>query len=215
MLARAASKAIDRSGRLRNLVCTIINKALYGEPKGNSKIGKYTRTGYGGLAILSWLREDQLSVGKFCMFAQDAIILTGGEHNLERVTCYPINALFRSSREIDKRDSGNKGPVTIGNDVWIGQRVTILSGVTIGSGAIVGAGAVVTKDVPPYAIVAGNPAKIIRFRFSEKQISKLLQISWWNWSEEKIEANMQYFYNDDVESFIERFWKNEKEPSHS
>ena len=94
--------------------------------------------------------------------------------------------------------------VILGNDVTIGANVIILPGVKIGDGAIVGAGAVVTRDVPPYAIAAGVPAKILKYRYSQEQIKKLLKIAWWNWSEEKIVENMDYFYGK-VQTFIDRF----------
>lgn len=92
----------------------------------------------------------------------------------------------------------------IGNDVWIGYGATILSGVRIGDGAIVGANAVVTKDVPPYAIVAGNPAHVIRMRFSPQIISDLLQIQWWNWPFDKIRKNMPLLLSDNITKFIQQ-----------
>ena len=93
----------------------------------------------------------------------------------------------------DKRDG-----ITIGNDVWIGQNVVLLGAITIGDGAIIGAFSVVAKDIPPYAVVVGNPAVIKRFRFSEDQISKLLKIQWWQWDEKKIEENIQDLLDIDV-----------------
>jgi acetyltransferase-like isoleucine patch superfamily enzyme len=140
------------------------------------------------------------------MFAHDVIILSGGEHDLSKVTCYPIRGVFHKMR--GDFVSASKGPVIIGNDVWVGAGAIILSGVSIGDGAIVAAGAVVTKDVPAYSIVGGNPARLIRFRFSEDQIAKLLSIGWWNWSEEKIRKNIDAFYGS-ADEFIQRFWTRE------
>ena len=98
-------------------------------------------------------------------------------------------------RNLEKKDVtkswDNKGNIIIGNDVWIGYEAVILAGVTIGDGAIIGTRAVVTKDVPPYTIVGGVPAKPIKKRFSEEIISKLLDIQWWNWSDEKIAKNIK------------------------
>ncbi|RUX91838.1 CatB-related O-acetyltransferase [Mesorhizobium sp. M7D.F.Ca.US.004.03.1.1] len=93
------------------------------------------------------------------------------------------------------------GPTEIGNDVWIGRRAIIMPGITIGDGAVVGAGSIVTKDVAPYAIVAGNPAKLIRNRFTDDQIARLLAIRWWEWSDEKIIAEQPRFFGP-VDAFI-------------
>ncbi len=98
-----------------------------------------------------------------------------------------------------------KGDVLIGHDVWIGHGATLLSGITIGHGAIIGAKAVVAKDVAPYAIVVGNPAKVINFRFSEEIIAAMLEINWWDWSEENIEASQSFFENPQY--FIKAFWQ--------
>jgi serine acetyltransferase len=95
-----------------------------------------------------------------------------------------------------------KGDIVIENDVWIGAKSTIMSGVKISNGAVVGAGSLVSKDVPPYAIVVGNPAKIIKYRFSEEQIQKLLTISWWKWDEQKIKDNAMLMWSNNIDQFI-------------
>ena len=97
-----------------------------------------------------------------------------------------------------------KGDIIVGNDVWIGAKATIMSGVKIGDGAIVGATATVTKDVPPYAIVAGNPAKIIKYRFNEKQIESLLKIAWWDWTEDRIKTEAMTLWSDNIDEFINK-----------
>jgi len=95
--------------------------------------------------------------------------------------------------------------VRIGNDVYIGYHVIILSGVTIGDGAVIGAGSVVAGDVPPYAIVAGNPAHIVRYRFDEETITKLLEIRWWDWPDEKVKENVHLICHDRADEFIKKF----------
>jgi virginiamycin A acetyltransferase len=106
-------------------------------------------------------------------------------------------------------DALSKGDIAVGHDVWIGVGAMILSGVKIGNGAIVAAGAVVTKDVPPYSIVGGVPAKVIRMRLSDSQIAALEKIQWWSWPPEKVKANLEYFYGD-VDAFIQRHLRETK-----
>jgi serine acetyltransferase len=98
-----------------------------------------------------------------------------------------------------------KGDIIVENDVWIGAKATIMSGVRVSNGSIVAAGSVVTKDVPPYAIVAGNPAKVVKYRFNEEQIDKLLKISWWEWDEQKIKDNARLMWSTNIEDFIDAF----------
>jgi len=201
MLTKAVCSIVERSGRVRHLLGAIINSLEFNEPKGVVLVGEHT---FGAPRILSWGKDDRLIIGKYCMFANNVIVVLGGEHDLSRVTCYPLRSRINRLRE--DIDTTNKGPIVIGNDVWIGVGSFILSGVTIGDGAIVGAGAVVTQSLPAYAIAGGVPAKVLRFRFSEDQIEKLLKIAWWNWHDDKIRANLDYFYAD-VADFIARFWK--------
>jgi chloramphenicol O-acetyltransferase type B len=200
VISKIVSTVLSKSSRMRFVVYEIISRAEISPPKGQVEIGKYI---IGYPKILSWRTDDKLKIGKFCMFAHNVIVLAGGEHNLETVTCYPLRDCFQLPND-NNTDSASKGPVIIGNDVWIGAGAIVLSGITISDGAIIGAGSVVTHNVPPYAIVAGNPARIVRFRFSNSQIDKLLKIAWWNWSEDKIKANINDFY-DDIDNFIEKY----------
>jgi acetyltransferase-like isoleucine patch superfamily enzyme/SAM-dependent methyltransferase len=141
--------------------------------------------------------EDKIEVGKFCSIAPNVTIFGGGEHFTQRATAYPFNFLFLQDPSITHNpDARTKGVTRIGNDVWIGQSAIILSGVTVGDGAIIGAGAVVSRDVPPYAIVAGNPAQIVRHRFSPSTIEFLLNLQWWDWPLEKILLNLDLLYQD-------------------
>jgi len=174
------------------------------QKNGIVEIGEYTTIA--NVEILTWNTTDTIKIGKFCSIASGAKILGGGNHKIYRVTSYPLKhvLLYDMKRRTDDCSEA-KGPIIIGNDVWIGAYSIILSGVKIGDGAVVGAGAVVSKDVPPYAIVAGNPAKIIRYRFSESQIEELLLIKWWDWDIEKIKDNIELF--GDVDKFIDKFKK--------
>jgi len=131
--------------------------------------------------------EAPVSIGSYCSIAASVLFIAAGEHPMSSVSSYPFPNAHRfgpPTRDIAK------GPITVGNDVWIGSRAIVLSGVKIGDGAVVGAGAVVTKDVQPYAVVAGNPAKLIRHRFEPTVIEGLLAIRWWDWSDDQIEAAM-------------------------
>ena len=143
--------------------------------------------------------KDSVVIGSFCSFAPEVRILASGEHNFNTISTFPFNSyLTKTGTEIDTL---TKGPVKIGNDVWIGFRATILSGVTIGDGAVIGAGSIVTRDVPAYSIVCGGPAKVTKYRFSPETIEALLKIQWWNWENQKIINEIPGFYGD-VDSFI-------------
>lgn len=141
------------------------------------------------------VNHDRLMIGKFCSIACGAkFIFTSANHSLKSLSTYPFPIFFEEwglnvSDITDAWD--NKGDIIVGNDVWIGYEAVILSGVTIGDGAIVGSRAVVTKDIPPYTIVGGVPAKPIRKRFDDVTIARLLELKWWDWSEERIKANLK------------------------
>ncbi len=140
------------------------------------------------------INGDKLKVGKFCSIACGAkFLFTSANHKMHSISTYPF-PIFFEEWELDVTNItsawDNKGDIVIGNDVWIGYEAIVLSGVTIGDGAIIGTRAVVTKDVPPYTIVGGIPAKPIRKRFSDEVISKLLELQWWNWPENRIKENI-------------------------
>lgn len=143
---------------------------------------------------------DKLIIGKFCMIASDVtFIMNGANHLSEAITTYPF-AIFGKdwAKAMEGKEYPVKGDTIIGNDVWIGYGATIMPGVTVGDGAIIATKSVVTKDVEPYAIVGGNPAKEIRKRFSPSEIQDLLAIKWWDWPIEKITENVEALTGRDI-----------------
>lgn len=144
---------------------------------------------------------DKLIIGKFCAIAKGVeFIMNGANHRMDSVTTYPF---FIMGHGWEKSTPKNeelplKGDTVIGNDVWIGQNVTILPGVHVGDGAIIGANSVVSKDVPPYAVVGGNPIRVIRKRFDDETIAFLLKLKWWDWSAEKIFSNLDALCSGDL-----------------
>ena len=149
------------------------------------------------------INKDRLIIGKFCSVACGTkFLFNSANHTLTSLSTYPF-PIFFEEWNLDVKDItnawDNKGNIVIGNDVWIGYEAVILAGVTIGDGAIIGTRAVVTKDVPPYSIVGGVPAKSIRKRFDDETIVELLRLKWWDWSEEKIAQNIQAIKSGQVE----------------
>ncbi len=136
---------------------------------------------------------DKLIIGKFCMIASGVeFIMNGANHLTESISAYPF-AIFGAdwASAMARKEYPHKGDTIVGNDVWIGYQATVMAGVKIGDGAIIAAKSVVTKDVPPYAIVGGNPAQIIRKRFSDSQIQYLLDLKWWDWEIAEITRQVQ------------------------
>jgi virginiamycin A acetyltransferase len=148
---------------------------------------------------------DKLIIGKFCMIASDVkFIMNGANHLTDSMSSYPF-AIFGNGWEnaMEGKSYPQKGNIHIGNDVWIGYNATIMAGVNIGDGAIIAANSTITRDVEPYTIVGGNPAKKIRKRFSEDVIIKLLALKWWNWNIEKITKNIKNLTENKIEKLIE------------
>ena len=165
----------------------------------NYKIGEWS---YGEPEIAYWDTGASLQVGRFCSIARGVTIYLGGEHHLEWVSTYPFSMIFTDAGSLPGYPH-TKGDVVIGNDVWIGSDSIVLSGVNIGDGAVIGARSVVTKDVKPYQVVAGNPARGIRFRFSPEQIDRLLEIAWWNWPLKRIQEAWPLLQSGNVDTFLE------------
>lgn len=149
------------------------------------------------------VNNDRLVVGKFCSIACGAkFIFTSANHSLKSLSTYPF-PIFFEEWGLDAKNITDawdrKGDIIVGNDVWIGYEAVVLSGVTIGDGAVIGARAVVTKDVPPYTIVCGVPAKPVRRRFDGKTIARLLELKWWDWPEERIRANLEIIQSGQID----------------
>lgn len=142
----------------------------------------------------------KLVIGKFCAIAAETRFIMTGDHKLDAISTYPF-PIFQQGWEgaFDVFDLPVKGDIIVGNDVWFGYNCLIKNGVAIGDGAIIAAGAVVVKDVPAYSIVAGNPAKVVKMRFDDHTIQRLLQIAWWDWKIEKINRHLKLICSLDVD----------------
>lgn len=163
------------------------------------EIGRGT---YGWPRVVDGGQGTTLRIGAFCSIAKGVQIFLGGEHHTEWITTFPFPVFWKSAHHISGHPK-TKGDVRIGNDVWIGQNAMILSGVMIGDGAVIAAGAVVVKNVEPYAIVGGNPARLIRKRFSDEVIAQLLEIKWWTWSDQELESLLPILLSENTKALIE------------
>ncbi|WP_017210902.1 CatB-related O-acetyltransferase [Clostridium beijerinckii] len=152
------------------------------------------------------INNDKLIIGKFCSIACRAkFLMTSRNHTMKSLSTYTFPIFYDQwgldvSLITDAWD--NKGDIVIGNDIWIGYDAIIMSGVKIGDGAIIGTRAIVTNDVPPYTIVGGIPTKVIKKRFGDDIILKLLKIKWWDWPYEKIKANIKYIQSGDIDKLM-------------
>lgn len=162
-------------------------------------VGAHT---YGLPRILSWDQNTRVVIGKFCSIAEEVTIIAGGNHRIDWVTTYPLRILFNLPGGWQDGHPATKGDIVIGNDVWIGYGAILLSGIHIGDGAVIGAGAIVSRDVPPYAIVAGNPATVIRMRFTNAQITALRAIHWWDWPLDRILSHVDLLCDPNIERFL-------------
>ena len=171
-------------------------------------MGKHSYGVDGSPVILDHGDGPVVIIGNFCSLAARVQIQTGGNHRIDYVSSFPFLETGMCPANSNKGVLGRpKRDVVIGSDVWIGEDAMLLAGVQVGHGAVIGARALVTRDVPPYAIVGGNPANIIRYRFLPDQIDKLLDIAWWDWQDEKIIENAFLLSSPDVDKFIETHWQ--------
>lgn len=174
-------------------------KELFDDPR--ISIGDHT---FGDLHIRYFLPDAKITIGRFCSIGAQVMLFPGGNHHTEWFSTYPFMSLPEVWPEAPKVPSHTaKGDIVIGNDVWIGSNSLILSGVTIGDGAVIGARAVVSRNVPPYTIVAGNPAKPVRKRFDDATIARLLALKWWDWPIEKIRAKLPALCSDNLNALLE------------
>ena len=160
---------------------------------------------YGNPEVKQWPGERGATVGRFCSIADGVVIFCGGNHHADWVTTYPFPERYEGARAIVPASNVSRGGVVIDHDVWIGRDAVILSGVHIYSGAVIGARSVVTRDVGPYEVWAGNPARFRRRRFPPEQIAALLRIAWWNWTEAEIAEAWPLLLSEDVAAFIAKY----------
>lgn len=147
--------------------------------------------------------RQSISIGNYCSIAPGVVMMLGGEHRTDLVSTFPFSNFLPAPVPHQDLQPFTRGDIRIGHDVWIGEGAFIRSGVSIGSGAVVGARAVVTRDVGPYTIVAGNPARPIRKRFSDAQIAALLAVEWWCWPVEKVRAHLSLISAPDIDAFLD------------
>jgi lipopolysaccharide transport system ATP-binding protein len=167
----------------------------------NIQVGEFT---YGEPQIYMFTNKYQLVIGKFCSIAENVKIVVDGNHRPDWISTYPFAEQIDGLMTNPGLPHG-KGDMSIGNDVWIGRDVLILPGVQIGDGAVIAAGSVVTRNVDDYEIVGGNPARHIKKRFTDLQITELKKIRWWDWQISKIKKNYQLLQSPCIEEFIEKF----------
>ena len=156
--------------------------------------------------IISWSDEYKIHLGKYNSIGRDCNFFLHANHRVDWITTSsqlwgPVTPKI-AEVHMGMGHPTCKGDIIVENDVWIGAKSTIMSGVKICNGAVVGAGSTVTKEVPPYAIVAGNPAKVVKFRFLPKQIESLLKIAWWDWTEDRIKTEAMTLWSDNIDEFI-------------
>jgi acetyltransferase-like isoleucine patch superfamily enzyme len=173
-----------------------------GEIPAGVRVGRHSY-GFDAETFCVFMRDARIEVGAFCSIGPDVRILAGSEHITSRATTFPLNALLFDPEGGNALDAIDRGITTIGNDVWIGLGAIVLSGIVVGDGAVIGAGTVLSRSVPPYAVVAGNPARILRYRFDEETCSRLLRLQWWEWSDAEI-AELKAPFMADVSVFLEQ-----------
>ncbi|HEV3036381.1 MAG TPA: CatB-related O-acetyltransferase [Candidatus Angelobacter sp.] len=145
--------------------------------------------------LITWFPGETITIGNYCSIGARVVFCTGGMRRTDTAALYPFDV---------QRAYRTTPTTTIGNDVWVGYGSMITKGAKVGDGAIIASGSVVFSDVPPFSVVAGNPSQIIRYRFSKPVIERLLRIAWWHWPDQKVFANVDWFYRP-IQEFIDHF----------
>ena len=183
-------RGIDRRHALRRwLIDYVVDHGF--------EIGDFS---FGAPEVRYYYDGNRLIVGKFCSIAESSIFLLGGAHRTDFASTFPFGEMTRVLGPSDRARS--RGDIVVGHDVWVAVDATVLSGVTIGHGAVVGAGSVVIDDVPPYAMVFGNPARLVSKRFSDEIIAELLELRWWDFDEQQVRALRPQIESTDIEAFL-------------
>lgn len=159
---------------------------------------------YGDIRIICFNNKSRLEIGNYCSIAQDVKFILDADHHIDTISTYPFKVKHLKTVAFE---AFGKGDIIVKDDVWIGYGASILSGITLGQGSVIAAGAVVTKDVPPYAIVGGNPARVIKYRFDENTINELLKLDFSKLNEDMIRNNIDELYKkivskDDIKWFL-------------
>jgi virginiamycin A acetyltransferase len=192
---------VERSGFLRHFITrpmiTVGDYTYYDDPRGPQRFEENVLYHFDFIG-------DRLEIGRFCSIAAETrFLMNGGNHHTTWGTTYPFPVFGNGWEKAMPSSWPHKGDTRVGNDVWIGYGSTIMPGVTIGDGAIVASCSVVAKDVPPYAIVGGNPAAVIRYRYDAATIARLLELRWWDWPIERITERLHALCSDDISSLLD------------
>lgn len=197
-LDRAAHQVTDWTSRRAKR--TRLQKLI---EQGTVVIGRHT---YGTPRVDTYKGSDaKVIIGSYCSISRGVVLVTGGIHPTNWIALYPFRIKWNMPGAYGDGTPSTRGGIVIGSDVWIGTDAMIMSGVNIGDGAVVAARSVVTRDVEPYTIVAGAPARPVRKRFSEDAIEQLTAIQWWNWPESKIKEAVNLLSSPNIDAFIAKY----------